>query len=114
MLPITQPRQIDDAVDSLSTLLDDANDDFRVFSNVLQRIFEKWSSSYPKDYEMAYGTLSVPGVAEMFVRTEMCGFHYLEVLKSLKTIFVFVFVTILISSTRLMNRWNQGLGMRLL
>ncbi|TPX72934.1 hypothetical protein SpCBS45565_g00256 [Spizellomyces sp. 'palustris'] len=54
----------------LEHLFDDTDDEFRSLPTIKKR-FEIWKRKYPKDYEDGYGSLSVPGIFELFVRGEL-------------------------------------------
>ena len=66
-------------LDKAARLLDDVSPEFQSFSQVVENIFHRWSQHQEKDYDMAYGTLSLPGVAELFVRLEMLEWAGFEV-----------------------------------
>ncbi|KND01791.1 uncharacterized protein SPPG_03582 [Spizellomyces punctatus DAOM BR117] len=54
----------------LEHLFDDTDDEFRSLP-IIKKRFEIWKRKYPKDYEDGYGSLSVPGIFELFVRGEL-------------------------------------------
>lgn len=55
---------------ALPALFSDVTDDFRTLPAVKSR-FETWKSDFYDDYVKAYGSLSLPGAFEFFVRCEL-------------------------------------------
>ncbi|TPX55683.1 hypothetical protein PhCBS80983_g05116 [Powellomyces hirtus] len=51
-------------------MFDDVGEEFRSLRMIKQR-FETWKVKFPKEYEEAWGALSIPGIFELFVRHEM-------------------------------------------
>ncbi|KAJ3042031.1 hypothetical protein HDV00_008324 [Rhizophlyctis rosea] len=60
-----------------SRLFEDAMEDFRSIILIKQR-FETWKSRHSKDYENGFGSLSMPGVFELFVRQELLDWEPLQ------------------------------------
>ncbi|KAJ3018332.1 GC-rich sequence DNA-binding factor [Thoreauomyces humboldtii] len=51
-------------------LFDGVANDFRSLGVIKQR-FETWRAKFPKEYDEAYGALSIPGIFELFIRHEL-------------------------------------------
>lgn len=51
-------------------MFDDVTDDFKTLEAVKSR-FESWKTDFYEDYKMAFGSLSLPGAFEFYVRCEL-------------------------------------------
>eukprot|EP00842_Homolaphlyctis_polyrhiza_P004643 jgi/Hompol1/517/HPOL_001514-RA len=69
---ILPERSVEEIHDTHSQLLQDAAEQFRLVSAVKDR-FQTWKWKYPKDYDQAYGALSLAGAFDFYVRYEMFG-----------------------------------------
>ncbi|KAJ3143064.1 hypothetical protein HDU90_002938 [Geranomyces variabilis] len=58
----------------LAHMFHDAGAEFRSLRMIKQR-FDTWGAKFPKDYADAYGSLSIPGIFELFVRHEMAAWE---------------------------------------
>ncbi|KAI8827202.1 nineteen complex-related protein 2-domain-containing protein [Fimicolochytrium jonesii] len=52
-----------------SRMFEDVGHEFRSLRMIKQK-FETWKAKYAKEYDEAYGALSIPGIVELFVRHE--------------------------------------------
>ncbi|KAL2918797.1 hypothetical protein HK105_201631 [Polyrhizophydium stewartii] len=67
-------RSVEDIIEANQQLLSDAASQFRKLSAVKER-FQAWKQKYPKDYDQAYGALSLAGAFSLHVRHEMFGWN---------------------------------------
>ncbi|KAJ3170405.1 hypothetical protein HDU87_008799 [Geranomyces variabilis] len=58
----------------LAHMFHDAGAEFRSLRMIRQR-FDTWGAKFPKDYADAFGSLSIPGIFELFVRHEMAAWE---------------------------------------
>ncbi|CAO3650050.1 unnamed protein product [Cunninghamella blakesleeana] len=64
-------EKLDDIqINKLDRLFDDVTDDFKTLEAVKSR-FESWKTDFYEDYKMAFGSLSLPGAFEFYVRCEI-------------------------------------------
>lgn len=55
----------------LDDFLEDADPDFQALDHILKKQLQPWATFYPKEWQLAYGHLSIPGISCIFVRSEM-------------------------------------------
>ncbi|KAJ3291150.1 GC-rich sequence DNA-binding factor [Borealophlyctis nickersoniae] len=70
----TQERRVAARVKH-SRVFEDTVEEFRAIPLVKQRL-ETWKLKYPKDYENAFGSLSIPGVFELHRHTDLESMHF--------------------------------------
>jgi hypothetical protein len=56
--------------EDIQELMQDVGEDFKTLNNVMEH-YEAWKLDYYDDYEKAYGSLSLPGAFEFYIRTEL-------------------------------------------
>ncbi|KAJ1344051.1 hypothetical protein BSLG_001191 [Batrachochytrium salamandrivorans] len=67
-------RSLEEIITEHKHLFDDAKKQYRSISPIKDR-FQAWKWEYPKDYNQAYGALSLAGVFELYVRYEHFGWN---------------------------------------
>lgn len=56
--------------EGIDELMLDVGSDYKTLSNVMSR-YEAWKLEFTDDYEKAYGSLSLPGAFEFYIRCDM-------------------------------------------
>ncbi|KAJ3224752.1 GC-rich sequence DNA-binding factor 2, partial [Clydaea vesicula] len=56
-------------------IFNDVNSDFKSLEFLIKKYFESWANYYREEYDLAYGTLSLPGLTEIYLRLEMCSWE---------------------------------------
>lgn len=56
--------------DGIESLMADVSTEFKTLGTVKDK-FEAWKSEYYDDYQKAYGSLSLPGAFEFYIRCEL-------------------------------------------
>ncbi len=69
-LDVNMPKSEEELFHAREACLEDASKHFRKISHVKER-FDTWKRSYPKEYEQAYGAMSLAGLFDLYVRHEL-------------------------------------------
>ena len=60
--------------DKVASILEDVSDEFGSLETVKTK-FEAWKTNYHQDYTKAFGSLSLPGAFEFYVRCELVAWN---------------------------------------